>query len=144
MRLWTVHPQYLDTRGLVALWREALLAQAVIRGRTRGYRHHPQLDRFRGHATPRSAINAYLGAVHVESARRGYSFDRSRFGAVRPAATIEVTSGQLEHEWRHLLEKLRARSAADHERWRKIRRPDVHPMFVIVPGGVEPWERKPE
>jgi hypothetical protein len=37
---------YLDGRGLVALWREALLAQAVLRGRTRGYRH-PQLARFR-------------------------------------------------------------------------------------------------
>ncbi|WP_338140756.1 pyrimidine dimer DNA glycosylase/endonuclease V [Candidatus Nitrotoga sp. 1052] len=28
MRLWTLHPCYLDSRGLVALWREALLAQS--------------------------------------------------------------------------------------------------------------------
>ena len=41
MRLWTLHPQYLDPRGLVALWREALLAQKVLLGRTRGYRAHP-------------------------------------------------------------------------------------------------------
>jgi hypothetical protein len=36
MRLWTLHPKYLDARGLVALWREALLAQKVLRGATRG------------------------------------------------------------------------------------------------------------
>ncbi len=34
MRLWTLHPKYLDPRGLVALWREALFAQAVLRGWT--------------------------------------------------------------------------------------------------------------
>jgi hypothetical protein len=32
MRLWTLHPQYLDPRGLVALWRVALLAQQVLLG----------------------------------------------------------------------------------------------------------------
>ena len=60
MRLWTLHPRYLDAAGLVALWREGLLARAVLRGKTRGYRHHPQLERFRCHASPRSAINRYL------------------------------------------------------------------------------------
>ena len=37
MRLWTLHPKYLDPQGLVALWREALLARAVLQGKTRGY-----------------------------------------------------------------------------------------------------------
>ena len=60
MRLWTLHPRYLDPQGLVALWREALLARAVLRGEIRGYRHHPQLDRFRAQAAPVSALNAYL------------------------------------------------------------------------------------
>jgi hypothetical protein len=141
MRIWTLHPRYLDTRGLTAAWREALLARAVLRGLTRGYRHHPQLDRFRAHATPRSAINAYLAVLFEESAQRGYSFDRSRFGALRPASAIEVTSGQLRHEWQHLLEKLRVRSAKDYERWRAVKRPEVHPLFVVVRGGIEPWER---
>jgi hypothetical protein len=141
MRIWSLHPRYLATRGLTAAWREALLARAVLRGLTRGYRHHPQLDRFRTHAAPRWAINAYLSEIHSEATRRGYSFDRSRFGVVRPAGTIEVTSGQLAHEWAHLLEKLRVRSRGDYERWRKIRRPAAHPMFAVVPGGIEPWER---
>jgi hypothetical protein len=29
-RIWSLHPKYLDARGLVALWREGLLAQAVL------------------------------------------------------------------------------------------------------------------
>src|SRR5688500_18766973 len=80
MRLWTLHPKHLDRRGLVALWREALLAQAVLAGRTIGYRHHPQLTRFRQCQDPRSAISHYLVGVHEEARRRGYAFDRTLAG----------------------------------------------------------------
>ena len=82
MRLWSIHPQYLDPQGLVALWREALLAQAVLRGETRGYRNHPQLDRFRALADPASGIGGYLAALADEAERRGYHFDRSRLVSV--------------------------------------------------------------
>ena len=143
MRLWTIHPKYLDARGLVALWREALLARAVLRGETRGYRSHPQLDRFRAHSAPRSAINAYLQLVHTESAHRGYRFDPRKLGPVRSRAKMPVTSGQLAYEWHHLLAKLGARSPGDFERLKGLRRPDVHPMFHVVPGPLEPWERGP-
>jgi hypothetical protein len=63
MRLWTVHPRHLDPAGLVALWREALLAQAVLLGRTRGYTRHPQLQRFKAAADPEGCIARYLRAV---------------------------------------------------------------------------------
>ena len=66
MRLWTLHPKYLDAKGLVALWREALLAQKVLRGATKGYRHHPQLLRFSNSKNPPAALAAYLKAVHEE------------------------------------------------------------------------------
>lgn len=141
MRLWTLHPKYLDAQGLVALWREALLAQAVLRGRTRGYTRHPQLDRFRGHRFPRSAINAFLAEVHRESLRRGYSFDASKVASVRVECRIEATSGQLEHEWEHLCRKLRARSRADYERIRAVETPAANPLFRIVSGPVAAWER---
>jgi Pyrimidine dimer DNA glycosylase len=141
MRLWTLHPKYLDAQGLVALWREALLAQAVLRGRTKGYRHHPQLDRFRSHPAPRSAINAYLAAIHSEAERRGYSFDSSKVGPVRSRAGIKVASGQLAYEWQHLLGKLRSRSPSIHKQWRKVAAPETHPLFRIVPGPLEKWER---
>src|SRR6185503_2640226 len=107
MRIWTLHPSHLDPQGLVALWREGLLARAVLRGVTRGYRHHPQLQRFQEHATPRGAISGYLSAVHDEANRRGYRFDRSKVGPVRGCARIVATRGQLEFEWEHLLKKLR-------------------------------------
>ena len=69
MRLWTLHPKYLDARGLVALWREALLAQPILRGATRGYKHHPQLQHFSESAHPPAALAAYLAAVHEEAVR---------------------------------------------------------------------------
>ena len=141
MRLWTLHPRYLDPQGLVALWREALLAQAVLRGRTRGYRHHPQLERFRETDAPCSAINAYLGAVHQESIRREYRFDRAKVGPVRSRIAIPATSGQIEFEWDHLLAKLRARSPEDYRRWKGLRVPEPHPLFTRVAGPRSTWER---
>ena len=142
MRLWTLHPRYLDPQGLVALWREALLAQAVLRGQTRGYRHHPQLQRFQAQAAPRSAINAFLAGVHEESLSRGYSFDAGKIGPLRSGlAPISATVGQLEHEWRHLLGKLRVRSPDQFKRLRGLSEPESHPLFVIVDGDVEDWER---
>ena len=90
MRLWSLHPKYLDPQGLVALWREALLAQAVLRGKTKGYRHHPQLERFTSHRSPRLAINAYLGSIYEEAASRGYAFDRRKIGPIRAVPRISL------------------------------------------------------
>jgi len=142
MRLWTLHPKYLDPQGLVALWREALLARAVLRGETKGYRHHPQLIRFQSHAAPRSAINAYLGSVLAEADVRGYAFNRRKVGPVRAHRRIESTAGQLEYEWRHLMRKLRARSPSLYRRWRSVASPESHPLFRIRRGAVESWERQ--
>ena len=141
MRLWTLHPKYLDAKGIVALWREALLAQAVLRGLTRGYTRHPQLERFQGHSAPRSAINAFLAGVHRESQRRGYTFDGTKVGPIRTPGRIEATTGQLEHEWEHLMRKLRARSRDDYERWSREDAPQAHPIFRVVEGAISPWER---
>jgi Pyrimidine dimer DNA glycosylase len=141
VRLWTLHPRYLDPQGLVAVWREALLAQAVLRGRTKGYRHHPQLDRFRSHAAPRSAINAYLAAILAEAERRGYSFDARKLGPIRSRSRIQATSGQLAHEWRHLLAKLRARSPQVYRKWRGLAVPESQALFKIVAGPIAEWER---
>ena len=141
MRLWTLHPRYLDPAGLVALWREGLLARAVLRGETIGYRHHPQLLRFQSHPAPRTAINAYLAAVLQEAESRGYSFDATKVGPVRGTVILKATAGQLEYEWRHLLNKLERRNPALHRRWRRTRPPQAHPIFRIVAGDVETWEK---
>ena len=141
MRLWTLHPRYLDAQGLVALWREALLARAVLRGETKGYRHHPQLQRFRSCISPRAAINRYLEIVYLEACSRGYAFDRSKLGRIGLPQRIPATGGQLQYEWRWLLAKLRRRSPRDYRRRRGIVRPAAHPLFRVVPGPVADWER---
>lgn len=141
MRIWTVHPKHLDPQGLVAVWRETLLAQAVLRGATKGYRHHPQLHRFQTQARPISAINAYLRCLLNEAELRGYQFNRSKVGPARGVVRIVTSSGQLVYEWQHLLRKLRARSPACYRRWRSLAVPEVHPLFAIRRGPVEAWER---
>lgn len=141
MRLWSLHPGWLDAQGLVAVWREGLLARAVLAGRTRGYRHHPQLERFRAHPSPLYAINAYLAAIHEEATARGYAFDRSRFGSLRAIEPIALTRGQLDCEWAHLAGKLARRNPEQFERLQQARRPTCHPLFHLRPGPVASWER---
>ncbi len=141
MRLWSLHPRYLDPQGLVALWREGLLARAVLRGETRGYRSHPQLERFQAQRSAVAAIDAYLHAVAEEAGVRGYSFDRTKIGAARQRKPIIVTTGQLQYEWEHLMRKLSQRNIELHRRWRSVDAPQCHPMFELAPGDVEAWER---
>jgi hypothetical protein len=127
--------------GTCNIRREALLARAVLGGKTRGYRSHPQLERFRGHIAPRSAISSYLQGIHAEATTRGYSFDHSKIGRAQVQAPILVTAGQLQHEWHHLLQKLAVRNPELYERWRSIGVPECHPLFRIQPGPIESWER---
>lgn len=141
MRLWSLHPRHLDRAGLVALWREALLARAVLRGATKGYRHHPQLQRFKEQAQPLATIDAYLLPVHQEATARGYRFDRTKVGPLPDVEPVPVSDGQLALEWQHLLAKLAARSPALFQQWSQVRQPECHPLFRRVPGPVAAWER---
>ena len=141
MRIWSLHPQYLDARGLVALWREALLAQAVLRGATRGYRQHPQLVRFRQRPSPTGAIAEYLRAVCAEALARGYRFNHHLIGSEGMAGRMSVTRGQLEYEWAHLQAKLRNRAPERIVRLETVSSPVPHSLFQVVPGDVEAWEK---
>lgn len=164
MRVWSLHPRYLDNKGLSGLWCETLLCQKVLLGQTKGYTKHPQLDRWRACAAPVAAIGAYLRVVHAESVRRGFKFDSSRIaaaaaadalaapshagaGAQQPGAAqppplrIEVTAGQLAYEWAHLRRKLAARAPQVLAEHSGVAQPEPHPAFVVVPGPVAGWER---
>ncbi|GGC79846.1 pyrimidine dimer DNA glycosylase /DNA-(apurinic or apyrimidinic site) lyase [Tersicoccus solisilvae] len=141
--MWSLHPSLLDRRGLVACWRESLLAQKVLRGQTKGYRNHPQLTRFRRMVDPVASVGAYLAGLAEEADARGFTFNRALIevppSAAMPPARMTVTSGQLDHEWTHLLAKTVARDTAWHERLTSVEhRP--HPLFDVVPGPVEEWE----
>ncbi len=141
MRIWSLHPHLLDRQGLVALWRETLLAQAVLAGRTKGYRSHPQLARFRSCPEPLGAVTSYLDEVQLAATRRGYNFDPTRIDAVpRWQGTIDVTDAQLEYEWGHLLAKTEARSPEHFEQLKKLTA-KPHPLFTVVQGPIADWER---
>ncbi len=140
MRLWSIHPEYLDAKGLVALWREALLAQKVLQGNTKGYKEHPQLIRFRETEDPLGVIASYLLGVAVEADNRGYQFDRSKVAANRCEIKIPVTTGQVRYEFEHLMRKLKVRDREQYLKLRKNTRIHLHPIFKKVKGGIEPWE----
>jgi pyrimidine dimer DNA glycosylase len=132
---------YLDSKGLVALWREALLAKKVLAGRTRGYRHHPQLIRFQSYPRPASLIDAYLAGVLAEARERGYRFDETKVEGRRIPRPLPETRGQLLYEWRHFLSKLRVRDPMRYRTLLTVAVPRPHPVFRMVAGGVRAWER---
>ena len=140
MRLWSLHPKYLDAQGLVALWREGLLAQKVLLGRTKGYKHHPQLERFRASVNPVGAIANYLHSVADEADARGYVFDRSKIAKRRSSAKLPVSTGQVAYEFQHLLAKLKLRTPASYKKLRATKRVQAHPLFRKVRGPVAEWE----
>ncbi|MBP7733542.1 MAG: hypothetical protein KA140_07270 [Caldisericia bacterium] len=143
MRLWSLHPVYLDCKGLLALWREGLLAKKVLENRTIGYKNHPQLIRFRNVNNPDLAINAFLTAVFLEARNRGYSFDQSKIKFALSGGLIPLQKGQLEYEFKHLLSKLKTR---DPERFENLSQESIgnispNPVFKVVDGPIETWER---
>jgi hypothetical protein len=141
MRLWSVHPRYLDRQGLTACWREALLAQAVLAGRTKGYTRHPQLLRFRETPEPLGAVGDYLAGVADEAERRGYNYDRTKIESRSGGdATVAVTTGQMAHEWGHLVRKLQVRSPDWLKTLPGVEAVEPHPMFTLVEGPVALWE----
>lgn len=142
MRLWSIHPKYLDPAGLTACWREGLLARKVLLGETKGYQSHPQLIRFRAASQPIRAIDCYLEEIYNEARRRGYRFDRSKIDPDTGNTRITVTQGQLLYEFKHLKTKLQKRRPQLYETLSQTYIIEPHPMFDITRGEVENWEIK--
>jgi hypothetical protein len=141
MRLWSIHPKYLDSKGLVALWRESLLAKNVLESKTKGYKNHPQLLRFKQSKDPVNCIDQYLFEIYSEAKRRNYSFDKNKIKKKSGNAELTVTTGQLAFEIKHLKGKLRRRDKQRLEEISLIKKYDSHPLFTVIEGGIEPWEK---
>ena len=141
MRLWSVHPKHLDSKGLVALWREGLLARKVLRGETKGYRNHPQLERFREMHSPEDGIDFYLHHVVDEAERRNYRFDRSKLGPRPEDMVADVTTGQLAFEYAHLKRKLDVRDPKLSAALPGVEAVGTHPLFERIQGPIAQWER---
>lgn len=140
MRLWSIHPEYLDAKGLVALWREGLLAQKVLLGETRGYKNHPQLMRFKKSKNALGAIATYLRYVAEEAKKRGYRFNSEKILNKRINSKIFVTSGQIDYEFGHLLRKLKDRDPDLYNNIKNVKNIKLHPLFKKNNGNIEEWE----
>jgi hypothetical protein len=140
MRLWSIHPKYLDTKGLVGLWREALLAKHVLENKTKGYKNHPQLIRFKNCSDAVHAINYYLSIVHEEAEKRGYRFDKEKIDRDFVPLQINVTKGQVEYEANHLKRKLQQRDPIKFKQLLSVKSFILHPLFKEIPGAIEDWE----
>jgi hypothetical protein len=140
MRIWSIHPKHLDTKGLVALWRETLLAKHVLEGKIKGYKNHPQLTRFKNAKRPLVAINYYLKIVWEEATARNYNFDKSKFDSKAGKVKLTVTSGQIEFEKKHILKKTKLRSLEKYKELKALTTFQPHPIFSIVKGDIEDWE----
>lgn len=141
MRLWSIHPKYLDKKGLLAVWREGLLAKKVLECKTKGYKNHPQLIRFRNYKNPIMAINAYLFEIYKEAKKRKYNFKKEKINHVRLKYKIPITSGQIEFEFKHLLKKLKLRDKERYKQIKLVKKVEVNPIFLVIRGKIEPWER---
>ena len=143
MRLWTINFKYLDAKGLVALWREALLAKNVLKGLTKGYKNHPQLIRFYTHQNSIDAINAYLLEVYKEACVRGYKFDVAKVGKfdAENLSKIAVTRGQIEYEFSFLQEKLKQRDLKKYKENLNVKNIEISTIFTKIDGDIEPWEK---
>lgn len=140
MRIWSLHPKYLDTKGLVALWRETLLAKHVLEGKTKGYKHHPQLIRFKEAKYPLDCINQYLSEVYFEAKKRDYNFDKQKIDWSFKKSKLSVTKGQMDYEINHLLNKLKNRDIEKFKELKSKKHFDCHPIFKLKEGEIEDWE----
>lgn len=141
MRLWSIHPKYLDSIGLVALWRESLLAKKVLQNKTKGYKNHPQLIRFKNHKTARLAINSYLKTVYQEAVKRNFSFDIKKIGKTNKKISIKITKNQIKYEFNHLLKKLKIRDKKRYQTLKKIDKIESNPIFKQIKGPIASWEK---
>jgi hypothetical protein len=140
MRLWSIHPKYLDPKGLVALWRETLLAKHVLEGKTKGYKNHPQLNRFKKSAKPLDTIDSYLAVIYQEAVSRQYNFDKQKINWSFLPTSLPVTKGQLQYEAVHYLNKIKVRDPEKYDELKTLSFFDPHPLFTVVDGDTEAWE----
>jgi len=142
MRLWSIHPRYLDCQGLLALWREGLLAQKVLLHKTKGYTKHPQLERFKKHPRPIAAIGSYLYEVYREGKKRNYNFQKAKINIIpRHIDAIKVSWGQLRYEYKHLMKKLKTRDSKRYKQYTGLQRICPHPLYRVVAGPKASWEK---
>jgi len=144
MRLWSFDPKYLDSIGLVALWRESLLAKKVLQGKTKGYVNHPQLKRFKDSNNAIQGINFYLFQVLNEAIERGYRFDKKKIDfkkVEKYEKDIKVSNGQLKYEFNYFLKKMIKRDYKRYLLFKNEEKIEINKTFKKVKGKIANWEK---
>lgn len=102
-----------------------------MQNRTKGYKNHPQLIRFRSCENPIEAIGFYLSEIVSEAIKRGYHFDDSKIEKTNVLIKIPVTLGQILYEKEHLRRKLMIR---DENRICLLNTHPlcIHPLFYMI------------
>jgi len=131
MRVWIVHPKYLDCKGLVALWRETLLARKVLKGKTKGWRNHPQLNKLKNHKNSVAAVNTYLLYVWKESEKRCYKFNKRKIEKNFTKKKIKIPKKEVISDFEELKNKLKKRDPKRYREIVKVKKIEVNPIFII-------------
>ncbi len=122
-----------------------MLAQKILMGVKKGesarYLNHPQMERFKKHKNPLGALATYLFYVWKEDVWGAYGFDKDRIKGVLIEERMEVTSGQLEYEFKHLKKKLKIRDAEKYKELLTIKEIEANPFLVVKKGPVASWEK---
>ncbi len=148
MRIWSINPKYLDQKGLIACWRESLLAKNVLEGKTIGYKNHPQLIRFKKTKNSLLYINSYLYEIYNEAKNRNYNFSKDKidfllikkFTKNLDKNKIPLHDKQLKYEWEHIQKKLKIRDIKKYKENKKVETVEANPIFKIIQGEIESWE----
>ncbi len=119
-----------------------MLAQKVLCNKTKGYKKHPQLERFKQHSKPLEAIGFYLYNVYKEGRKRGYSFKKDKIIRINKSVKpIKVSQGQISFEVNHLATKLKKRDMKSFNIILEIKKIKLHPLFISTKGVIESWEK---
>lgn len=148
MRIWSFHPKYLDKQGLSRAINEGIAGNKALRKTGEGYppswEKHSQLERFKTTAIPGIYSQLYLDRLFMikynswmlETNQEPFFDDIEN-----PYPKLKVTIGQLKYEWQRYLKKISKRSPKLYEELKSIELPEPHPLFNIIDGDVESWEK---
>ena len=107
---------------------------------TKGHKNHLQLSRFKAVEKPFEAINQYLAEIWEEASRRGYNFDRNKIDYDFQKIEIDVTTGQMDYEFSHLLKKLEHRDIERYSQLKDFKTIESCEIFSVKEGEIEKWE----
>jgi hypothetical protein len=75
------------------------------------------------------------------SVKRGFNFNKNKINPDFVPTRLPVTDKQIKFELKHLLSKLETRDPEQFQKLSRKRKITVHPLFRIIDGEIEPWEK---